>query len=97
MSRPCHYCVGNDTYEIGDDGACSACSGTRIHPEGDDPHDDGEGWDGADCAICAPVPCPKCKAPSTRQCESNGCFHCDVENPGHTKPHGCGHCFDDPR
>lgn len=52
--NPCHYCVGMpDSYEVGLDGKCIACGGTQIHPEGDDPHDDGEGWDGKGCGVCA--------------------------------------------
>lgn len=50
----CHYCVGlPDSHEINEHGRCAACDGTRIHPAGDDAHDDGEGWDGADCGVCA--------------------------------------------
>ena len=53
MIAVCHYCTGMPSHEINEAGRCAACDGTRVHPVGDDPHDDGEGWDGADCGVCA--------------------------------------------
>jgi hypothetical protein len=53
---PCHYCNGlPDSYEVNEHGRCAACNGSGVHPDGDDPHDDGEGWDGSDCGVCRPV------------------------------------------
>ncbi len=52
---PCHYCQGVENFEINAAGRCAACDGTTVHPEGDDPHDDGEGWDGSDCGVCVLV------------------------------------------
>jgi hypothetical protein len=58
LCRPavlCHYCGGSENFEIDANGKCSACGGTNVHPEGDDPHDDGEEWDVKDCGVCHPV------------------------------------------
>lgn len=56
----CHYCKGlPDSHEVDKAGKCAACGGSGVHPEGDDPHDDGEGWDGADCDVCR-VHCDGC-------------------------------------
>ena len=55
-SVPCHYCTGRDSYEVNASGRCLACDGSGVHPEDDDPHDDGEGWDGEDSEICEGPP-----------------------------------------
>jgi hypothetical protein len=52
---PCHYCVGFENNEVGSDGTCAACGGTGIHPHDDDPHNDGNGWDGKGCGVCARI------------------------------------------
>jgi hypothetical protein len=51
---PCHYCAVAG-YEINRDNVCLMCEGTGIHPDGDDPHDDGEEWNGKDCGVCGGV------------------------------------------
>lgn len=65
---PCRCCVAGlpDSFEVNIFGTCKACSGSRVHPVGDDPDNDFSG-----------PPCPKCGA-ATHQCASGdpGCMHC---------------------
>jgi hypothetical protein len=52
LSFPCHYCLGVESFEVDASNNCVMCKGTHVHPTGDDPHDDGAGWNGDGCGVC---------------------------------------------
>jgi hypothetical protein len=51
-SFACHFCHGMDSYEVSSAAQCSACAGTGVHPDGDDPHAGMDGDEVRACGVC---------------------------------------------